>query len=389
MHSFISPSTAGIWGPAEGCRAFPFVAARFPRAEGEDDRRGTAAHHLGAEMIRAHIGVGAFPLPDKIIGQPAPNGVIYDRDIYDSAQIYASDVVLVLKENKEAIKDGLFIEQRVNCPSIHPDSFGTPDVVFMTPHAREIYIWDFKNGHVSVDPFENWQCINYLSGILDAYQIDGLLDQQTYITITIVQPNAYDGGGPIKRWKCIASTLRPYFNYLKQSAEEVFEQAGEKTRSGAHCRFCPGRFGCVSAIRAGLSLYESRDVTCIAEDVTSVATHYAIITEAYDRLKAIKKGLETQVESLLRSGQQVAGVHLDKSLSRSREWVIPESDLLEVAKEQGINLKKEVIATPKEAEELGLSKSVVDALSERRETGFTVKKDNINEVRKIFYHGSN
>lgn len=384
-HSIISPSTAHIWGPPNGCRAHPFIALQFLESETDDDRAGTAAHALAREMIEAHVGGGKFPLPVEMIGEMSVNGVIIDRDIYDSAQIYATDVVETWRKENTTSP---VLEKSIVCPLIHSESFGTPDCYSRGSSNNTIYIWDFKNGHVSVDPFENWQCINYLSGILDLYGINGKTDQTTRIVITIVQPNAYDGKGPVKRWECKASDLRNYFNILHASAEEVFEQAGTTTRSGAHCRFCPARFGCVSAIRAGLALYESRDASGIAASPEAIGTHYAIVSEAYDRLTAVKKGLETQIESMLRSGQQVPGVRLDKTLSRSREWIIPEADLLITAQQAGINLCKETVMSPIEAERAGLGKDIVNSLSTRRETGFSVKRDDLNNVRRIFY-GSN
>jgi hypothetical protein len=387
MHSLIAPSMAGIWGPPEGCRAAPFIALKYPQEPTLDDQQGTAAHELGTAMIKAHVDGGAFPLPGNVIGHPAGNGIIIDRDIYDSAQIYASDVVETIRSIL-SLRVFITLEQRITCPSIHPESFGTYDCCVVA-HGKDaisaIYLWEYKNGHVDVDPFENWQCINYLSGIMDVYEVNGLADQRIQIVITVVQPNAYHNDGPVKRWTCRASDLRPFINILHASAEEVYEQQGRYVRSGKHCRFCPGRFACTAFIQSGMALYESAGAVVLADDVQTIGTHYAIVTEAEERIRAIRKGLEAQIEPLLRSGQQVPGVHLGTTLSRSRDWTIPESEILAIGDANGINLRNESCCTPPEAERAGLDKDIVGSLSKRRETGLKVEKDDLTKIRRIFY----
>ena len=385
MHSLLAPSSAHIWGPVDGCPAHPKIALSYPDEETEDSRKGDAAHWLGSEMIKARVihNCGVPLRRDNIV---APNGVVIDDDIYDSAQVYARDVVVTVDGLKTTgqLHDTLYVEHRIDIPVIHSSCFGTPDCFIVTKNS--IHIWDFKNGHIPVDPFQNWQCIAYLAGI---FKGDGLDDQRTNVFITVVQPNSYDHQGPVKKWACKMSDIRNQITIMQQSAIEVHKE-NPTTRSGSHCVYCPARFTCDTARRGGMALYEAvgcESVFQMSEDVTTLATNYAIVSRAMEQMGAIEKGLKQKIESLLKSGTPVPGFCLEPTFGR-QAWSQPYEAVASMGDSFGIDLRKPTLITPKKAIERGVDAEMVKMYSNTPSTGGKIVPDVTNKVRRIFFNGT-
>ncbi len=300
-HSFIAPSSAGVW---VHCHAAPLMAAMFPQLEeSDDDRAGTAAHWVGSECLIA----GSAPA--DYMRKVAPNGVVIDQDIIDSVNVYVDDV----RENTAPFQP-LEVEQRIHAPSVHPESYGTPDA--LQHKGGEVWIWDFKHGHVAVEPYENWQLINYAASVLDRYVAGGLVDQSITFVLTVVQPRAQHSEGPVRRWRVAGSDLRGYVNRLAHAAAKVF-QGDQPTVSGAHCVYCPARLHC-DAFTKSVGTALDYVGTAMPSIVTpqQVGTELVLLERAELLIKARKAAAVERAEQFIASGQPVAGWQLATKYGR-------------------------------------------------------------------------
>lgn len=191
-HSIIVPSSAGIWGPPDGCRGWPLMNQLFPELEDRvESAEGTASHDVGESLI-GFAARGLTPKAEEYVGGQAKNGVVIDQDMYDGARLYADDVRAVMSRSSCFVP---VVEQRVHAPRIHSEAWGTPDCWLFDERNGVLYLWDYKFGHLIVEAFENWQLLVYLCGILDQLDIDGYQDQRIRVEFRIVQPRAFHPKG--------------------------------------------------------------------------------------------------------------------------------------------------------------------------------------------------
>lgn len=299
-HSFIAPSFAPVW---VHCAAAPMMAAMFPEmTESDDARAGTAAHWVGSDSLIEGKD------PASYLGVVAPNGVVIDQDIIDSAAVYVDDV----RANSSVPQ--LKVEQQLTMPEIHPDNWGTSDA--FEHRGGEVWIWDFKHGHVAVEPFENWQLIDYAAGIIKEYGINGFQDQAITFVLNVVQPRAQHRDGPVRRWRVKACDLRGYFNRLSSAAHDVYGP-NPKAKSGAHCVYCPGRLNCEAFTKAvGTVLDYISEPMPMLVTAEQIGTELVMLERAEQLLKARKAIALEQGERMASSGQIVPGWQLATKYGR-------------------------------------------------------------------------
>ena len=374
-HSPIPPSSAHIWGAPDGCPGWVAANQAYVETEeGEEAREGTAAHELGETMIKAR---NIFSR-DFTIGTPASNGVVLTDEIYESSEIYAKDVLAVMAET--GIEPS--VENRVHAPHIHAESWGTPDT-YLT-HEMRLIIWDFKHGHEKVEAFENWQAINYFHGIINELQLSPDLAARLEVEIRIVQPRAYHRDGVIRIWKTTGSTLLALGEHLRRGAAAGLG-SNPPTRSGPHCKHCPGRHACSAALEGGLSLYEAARTWLPAElSPEALGLQLAIVKRARKQLEYLESGYESQVDALVRSGVQVPGWMTEPKFGREK-WNKPVEEVLQLGDILKHDLRKPQQAiTPNAARKLGVDESVITEYAIKPRDGTAVVPDNGNKARQVF-----
>lgn len=377
MHAVLAPSSGGIWAPPGGCRAAPLFARNFPElGDRQAAEEGEASHWVAEQMLT--ILDDEHPRELEL----APNGVTLTAEMIEGAAMYVSTVL------QYAPIDGVKVEQRVDCPSIHEQCFGTPDAWWYDRAEHTLYIFDYKFGRTWVDVFENWQLVIYASGIMDLLGFNGLHDQHLKIRFFIVQPRAYGKGGPVREWtvsnaNAIGSDLRAMINVAHNSAQEAL--SGEaKATSGPHCKHCPARAHCPAALAGGSQLYDaSVDPFALELSDESLGIQLQIVNEAMERLGALKTGYEELIEHKLRQGSVVPGWQLSQSRG-SEVWTLPDEQVLRLGQLMDVNLIAKP-KTPNQARKLGLPPELVDASSEHRAGSLKLKPHNEKQLRKLFY----
>lgn len=384
-HSVLPPSGAGFWGSDDGCTNWVMMNQMYPETEqSEDSKQGTAAHDLATDMIDA-FRVGNSTLDrGYYVGSTSPNGVIISDEIFDSAEIYARDVLSVMTKTGVFGGECLGIEKRIPIKAIHELCDGTPDCYIFDSNNSHLHLWDFKHGHDTVEAFENWQGIAYVSGLLDEFGINGWLDQETLVTIHIVQPRAYHRKGVIREWNVTASSLRGYINTMKMNAEKALSEKSTY-RTGEQCYHCPGRHNCDVALKQGVKLYQltSETTTIGDEDKNALGMKLLLVEKALKHLKGLKSGYSARIESDILMGVPVP--YWDMSPGRgSVEWVKPYAEIVTLGELFGVNLKKEVLKTPTQAKALGLDESLLGNFSEKKpgKLQLTQSEDNVSLIFK-------
>ena len=140
-HSVLPPSSASVWGAYGACTGWVEMSRKFPDETGAAGEEGNRAHEVVAEFIKT--------MPHEPLNASSSN---YDNDMILGAKLIRDSVFAVCREHKAFTPESEF---RVDCPSVHEDSFGTADVVLYIPNAG-LYIWDYKFGYGIVEAFENF-----------------------------------------------------------------------------------------------------------------------------------------------------------------------------------------------------------------------------------------
>jgi hypothetical protein len=354
-HAYLPPSGAGEW---VACAAWPLMNAMYPQDDTEESREGTAAHWVW----EPHLSYGAS-LP--AVGAFAPNGVPVSEAMLEGADLYVRTIDAALAATGYS-RASLQVEQRVAIP----------------------YVLDYKFGHGFVDAFENWQCVDYLCGLVDDLarmygQEPALFEQGLSVTIIVVQPRNYDSSGPVREWTVPAADLRAMWNKLKAAAERAVEPVPLAT-TGPQCENCPGRHACSANQRQGYrAVTLSRRSLPLELPAQALATELAILEDAQRDLEARISGLQADAEVRVKRGEAVPGYGLTPSVGREGWSVAPEL-AVSMAKMIGIDIAKPGALTPAQARKAGVPADVVASISGRPVGGMKLARIDDKNLRKTF-----
>jgi hypothetical protein len=313
----------------------------------------------------------------------AQNGVVIDEEMNAAAEMYAENVCRVIRDTRIFGGPHFGIETTLAIPDIHPTCEGTPDFFLFHGTAGHLFLWDLKYGYGVVDPFENPQLISYISGLISLFDIDGVEDQRITVHARIVQPRAYHRDGPIREWVCKLSDIRPHINRLHAAAEEACTP-DPRIISGAHCRYCPARASCEAAITGGISLYEAAITARTAElSADAIGSLYSVVKRAISQLEYIESGIEEQIKSRIRSGENIPGCLVEEGFGRE-DWSKPIEEIIALGDMLGVDVRKPGVVTPVQARKKGLDPAIIAAYSSKESKGYKVVLDNNKKARSVF-----
>jgi len=370
-HAVLQPSSAGVWvnchGSVRMCQQFP------QRADSPQSMEGTAAHSVMAELMHGH---------DAPVGSLAPNGIAITAEMHESAELF----VEVFPPESFGPGGSLRCEQRVECPSIHSECWGTVDAAEL--RNRMLKVVDLKYGHVFVDEFENYQLIAYASGELDALQFDwsgtsGDLD----LELIIVQPRCYAGDGPIRVWKTTALSLIPYIERLRAAALEALGP-NPTLNCGEWCNHCSALHACPAAQHtASLAIGVAYNAMPSPMTPESLGLMLRRVTVARAMLNAVEGGLVEEAQALIQSGTPVQGFSLERGRGKV-EWIKPADEILALGEMFGVDLRKVGLKTPIQASKLlaekGIDGGVTSEYSAHQAGGLRLVLTDMSKLRQVF-----
>lgn len=352
----LRPSQAPRWVPCPGSFA---LEAMFPEdEESPEQRAGTAAHHYAAHALITgqRLEVGAL----------APNGEPITAEMVEGGDAYVDDILAEIAVRAGVNTAGSLysfrVETKVTAHNlVHPENEGTPDAFLVDMEARVIFIWDYKFGFRYVDAFRNWQLIDYLAAIVEAYGLTEA-DLATWsIVFRVFQPRNYRPSGPVSEWKTMGAEAWALIGKVREAAHEA-KRPGAWVQTGPQCRDCNGRHACAAFMRvaaAAMDMAYQNTPTVLPPQALGVELKR--IETAIKRLEARRDGLAEIGMSLIRKGQTVPFWRLGHADTRER-WEAPTAEVLAMGQIWGVELKKAPEpVTPAEARKRGVDPAVVAA----------------------------
>lgn len=371
-HSRLAPSSAFRWvecpGSVQLSEQFPTLIEDPSAAEGE------AAHWVAYSMLKTHT-------PAE--GEPTPNGLIVTDEMLEGARMYVNHIFKLA--NPHGGLRHVTLEERVSMPSIHPDMFGTPDArVNLLDTEGLLIIGDYKFGHGEVDPFENWQLISYVRGVLDEFNFDGVAEMLIRVELHVVQPRCYTASGPVRVWSTTAADLRAHWNRLSAAAHEALDD-DPSFKVGSWCKHCPGRRACATLKRTcGVDMDRAPYSPPVPIPLEQAGIELMYLQRAADMIAARMSGLKQQAEFALRSGQHVPGVRMASGRS-SLKWTQSVEDVIQLGQMLEIDLVKPVdVITPTQAIKKGVDSSVIDAYATRVDGKQCLELESTTLAQKVF-----
>ena len=384
-HSILAPSAAGIWGKLDGCTGWAAMSQMYPDSENSEAAlEGEAGHEIAEDLVKQFRQGQILKPVDHYVGKKASNGVVYDEDMYSGALIYALDISNVMRESGVFSDKFTGIEDRLTMEDIHPELFGTCDFWLFDGHRRKLYVYDFKYGYGVVEPYENWQAMCYVKGVLNKLNLNGLESQDITVHIRIGQPRTFHREGQVREWVVPLTELRGYFNILTQHAAQALSE-NAITCSGSHCRYCTARHSCEAALTAGMNLYEvATTPTPLDLSPMALGVQLNILKRAKEQLDYLYSGMEEQIRTLQSTGIDVPYWTLEAGVGREK-WTKPADEIIALGKLLKTDLEKEPEAiTPAKARKLGIDDAVISAYSTKPSTGLKLVPDNGNKAKQVF-----
>lgn len=350
-------------------------AIKYEHGESEASRGGTAAHWALSEVLGGQT---------VAVGQVPPNHFVLTTQMVDAAEDVKAWLDALIAKHGE--QPHIWIEQRLSINRVHPQCWGTADLIVYFPRLNLVYAIDYKFGHGWVEVFEGWQVICYTAGALEKIQTElNAPAHNTKVVLVIIQPRSYHPDGSIRMWEMTAEGLRPYFQTLNAAARAAVEP-GAKLTPGTHCRdfHCDARHACPALQNEGLKAVDrSRSAVPFNLPNDALGVELTDLRRTIKMLEARETGLAGQAEALITRGERVPFFTLERKPG-NLEWTSPVMDVIEMGKLLGADLRKPVdVITPTQAKKL-IGDEVVAGLASRPPGMAKLVAVDDTSARKIF-----
>jgi len=360
-HSAISPSSAGQWVQ---CPASVKFQQDFPR---ETDpiaaREGSAAHWLAARALQGADCSGLTV---------ADNGIEITDEMHAAVRAYCDDV--------ERVAGVIHVEQRISCPKIHAEAYGTCDCYSVV--GNRLTVWDFKFGILPVSAHLNYQLLMYASGILSNISDKNI----TEIDLRIIQPRAYNRAEcGFTHWLLDVTELPKFEAILHVAAAAALNDA-PPAETGGHCRYCRARHACPALRIETAKWAEAAREYSSPQELPPPALGFELeyLQEAAEIIKYRLEALEAQTIKAITAGGLVPGFSVKQTFSREK-WTVNFNEIQALGELLGFDLAKPAEAiTPTQARKLGLDKEITSKFAGKAPAGLKLVRDNINEAKEVF-----
>lgn len=352
---------------------FITMQSLYPSVDTDATIEGVAAHEVATALAGGADAQDRYGAP----GVTTTNGVIVDDEMMRGARMFADFADTLFPSSAIDRK----IETTLPPGSFGPNNWGTPDLFAWSSRYR-LDVVDYKYGHGFV-PATTLQLVNYAGLILDWYGVDGLWQQDLVIGLHVVQPRNYDRSGPVRSREVKASDLRAEWNGLRGA----IERNPAYTRSGEHCRHCPGSRACHAAQRAGFNV---ADVAMLSEPFqmkgTELGAELRMLEAASTVIQARIRGLQDEAVAMCERGDHTHGFDLERASGRL-DWTVPVERVIEVGKLFGVDLAgKPRPLTPTQAKNAGVPAEVIKTMASRSSGDLVLVPLDESPARTVFGH---
>lgn len=133
---------------------------------------------------------------------------------------------------------------RIEPYTLELGGFGTSDVIIIYPDRREIIVFDWKYGKISVSPVENDQEILYALGVWETVAGEIFNWNPVDITVKLIiwQPRVPGGGG---EWETTMEWLLAEGDNIRIDAAATYDPDAPRIPGEKQCRYCKFQPQCV------------------------------------------------------------------------------------------------------------------------------------------------
>lgn len=376
----LRPSSANRWVPCPGSAR---MEAAFPEDEpSQAALEGSAAHWVAADWLTRWGTPNAdLVRGDDYIGVFAENNIVVTAEMVEAVKVYVDDVM----HTAQAVGGlrSLWVEQEVQMLSVHQNNYGTLDCCCFMFAGDTLIIWDFKYGWGIVSPFENWQLLDYLIGVIDWMNANGHA-LPANIELRIVQPRPYHPEGPIRSWKFSILDLPKYTDKIRMSAQRAHSETNSPLAPGLHCDHCRARHAC-DALTGAVCRY--RDI--VEQSLPNILNNEALgneltmMQEMSALVKARKSGLEAQALAEFKNGNNVPGWGPETGQTK-RIWKGGHDEVKALGQLFGVDLSEPGVKSPAQAEKAGMDKESVKMYSTKPPGKLKLVPRDKNYAEKVF-----
>lgn len=326
------------------CMGSRNMPSPLPQGGNRDQREeGNAAHWLAEQ-----------PDPAACVGKPCPkNGHIITEDMLEHVMTYL-----------DALEPGGAMEVETSWAGASYEVRGRADHVGYAADGHHaggmslsmLTVDDFKYGWGIVEPARNWTLLSHAIGwcIRNNTRPD-------VIRLRIHQPRPYHADGPTREWTCSYDELMGFYSQIDAHLSNPVDTLNSGLQQ---CAKCHARYDCPAFDRA---IYNAIDVSLEPFDDTKpnnvMAQEYALFERAEKMLKIAREAREELMTHRIKEGQTFAGFALEKRLGQRKFKPGLTGKALSAA--LGVDLVKDGLVTPAEAERRGVSEEVIAALVDR------------------------
>lgn len=359
MVDVLRASASGRW---VNCPFSPVLEARHPQETSEHALFGTDTHEM-AELVLT----GRYYSTHDVVGNMSSGDRVFTDEMVPIADMYI-DYVKNLGMNFWVERDvsirGTKIAGRCDTAAYNYDT-----------DEQHLHVIDLKCGYSIVEAFQNTQQIIYAEGTIRNTGIT-----PTHITITIVQPRAKHPDGPVRKWTITRDELSQWMAWIIERSNVAGQP---ECNTGPHCDHCDGITYCPAAITAG---FNAVDVSKSYVDIDLSPEDLARMIDIFDRagkqMKHLLSGLQARVEASISNNQPVPGWTV-KPGTGQRKFSDPDK-AIETGKYLGVNMVKESIITPAEAERQGFPKAIINTMTVVPTTAPKLVRTDAQKISEMF-----
>lgn len=215
---------------------------------------------------------------------------------------------------------------------------------------------DYKGGYRIIEPARNWTLISHAIGwvIRNETAPDRIL-------LRIHQPRPYHSDGPLRKWSCSYEELMGFHH---QIATRLSNPTDELVTGLDHCAKCHALALCPAARQASMNAIDAATIAFDDSLPKDVLTHeLETLRMAVGMIENRRDALDELISHRIKGGEVFTGYALERRYGK-RKWKAGlTGKALSLA--AGVDLVKDGIVTPAEAERRGVNKDVVATLVDR------------------------
>lgn len=357
-----------------GSRLMPKALPDDYNTEQRDE--GNAAHWLAQQLFNGEA-VG--------VGSKAYNGYIITDEMMEHVREYlgaldAGEMEIETTfsgEGWEVRGRADHLVYRADCGRMEYINGGNGNVL-ESPMSM-LTVDDFKYGRRLVEPDENWTLLAHAIGWCIRNNI-----QPDHIVLRIHQPRAYHPKGTMREWEVPGgySGLAERYQTLQR---KLSNPTSELVTSLSQCAKCHALATCPAARTAGMNAIDAAQDVAFVDDLPNdaLAREYEMLDQAAKMVEMVRDARKELMEHRLGRGQMIPGWHLKQRLGQ-RAWPAWATGRT-LSAMAGVDLTKDGIVTPAEAERRGVPKKVLEGLTTRPSLGVKLERLDADAVgRRLF-----